>query len=683
MDSTEDAPFPLPRRLNGRLAACDPCRLRKVACDHTRPVCNRCRRRASSSECVYSEPDPRTRPLKPPRRPAPNASPLQPSSSDFAERSPQERPLSWSSQSGSNTPTHDRGYLGATSFGAVFEEARNSLSLLSALDLNQTHVQSRRDEDSVFSRELTPPLQEMCLYVLRCLADHLNEDCEQPEDIESDHHGWEDEAVDRIINSLRLAFAHSRDQGEKGLQLIAEKISHNTERPLRDDVATVEDWLGQFCGGNLRWESLGLLWAYLQRVSDILHSISCHRFDWLAAKYSAKTGRTCLDYCVTISRHLADQSTLLLDVARRKATLESIVCGEARVQSFVSFGIVVTMMTFLGLHVQQSDALYRPTLCSELRRRIFAQVFVSDKLVVSFTGRPPLLSRRFCTTPLPLDIRDEDLAAEPEVLDRAVASLDQNGWNTDGGLYSATLIRARTMIAYVRDELIEIALSQNTLVSLDHLQEIRARQYQMFSEFPKSLMYQHEELTDPDVDVRKVYVKVLLHLEHLKNIFFAERLLLLHGHVDSSDIIVTSFSMLKMVLLFWTHRERFSLPSIRREFDWDVLVYGAPAAGILCLELLRPTIPRLHPKNNEVSRSNIIQQLSLLVALLDWVNPSAPNRDLCVDSRTIIQRVLDHHLNFGTDVTMAHAPMDWGPVSVPDFSFDLINTFDWVRSGTQ
>lgn len=83
-------------------------------------------------------------------------------------------------------------------------------------------------------------------------------------------------------------------------------------------------------------------------------------------------------------------------------------------------------------------------------------------------------------------------------------------------------------------------------------------------------MYQHEELTDPDVDVRKVYVKVLLHLEHLKNIFFAERLLLLHGHVDSSDIIVTSFSMLKMVLLFWTHRERFSLPSIRREFDWDV-----------------------------------------------------------------------------------------------------------------
>lgn len=330
MDSAEGAPFALPRRLNGRLAACDPCRSRKVACDHTRPVCNRCRRRASSSECVYSEPDPRTRPLKGPRRQVPNMSPVQQASSGPSDSSPQERPLSWSNHSGSNTPTHDRGYLGATSFGAVIEEARTSLSLLSALDLNQTHVDSRREESNVFSRELTPPLQEMCLYVLRCLADHLSEDSEQPDESADHHHGWEDEAVGRIINSLRSAFAQSRDQEEEGLKIIAERISRNTERPIRDDVSTKEEWLHQFCGENLRWESLGLLWASLQRVSDILHSICCRHLDWLAAKYSTKTGCTCLDYCITISRHLAEQNILLLDIARRRSTLESIVCGEAR-----------------------------------------------------------------------------------------------------------------------------------------------------------------------------------------------------------------------------------------------------------------------------------------------------------------------------------------------------------------
>ncbi|KAK6208061.1 hypothetical protein LQW54_007106 [Pestalotiopsis sp. IQ-011] len=469
-------------------------------------------------------------------------SPVQQASGGPADSSPQERPLSWSNHSGSNTPTHDRGYLGATSFGAVIEEARTSLSLLSALDLNQTHVDSRREESNVFSRELTPPLQEMCLYVLRCLAENLSEDSKQPDDSADHDHGWEDEAVDRIINSLRSAFAQSRDQGEEGLKIIAERISRNTERPLRDDVSTKEEWLHQFCGENLRWESLGLLWASLQRVSDILHSICCRHLDWLAAKYSTKTGCTCLDYCVTISRHLAEQNILLLDISRRRSTLESIVCGEAH-------------------------------------------------------------------------ISDEDLASDAGTLNRAVASLDANGWNTKGAMYSVTVIRARAMIAHVRDELVEIALSHNISVSLEHLREIKAHQYRMFSEFPQSLMYQPEDLTDPAVDIRKVYVKVLVHLEHLKNIFLAERLLMLHGEVDNGDIIVTSFAMLKRVLLFWTNRERFYLPSIRRNFEWH--------------------------------------------------------------------RVLDHHLNFGMDAANMNAPMQWGPMSIPDFNFDLVNTFDWVRSGTQ
>lgn len=130
------------------------------------------------------------------------------------------------------------------------------------------------------------------------------------------------------------------------------------------------------------------------------------------------------------------------------------------------------MMTFLGLHVQQHDALYQPTLCSENRRRLFYQIFTSDKLVVSFTGRPPLVSRRFCSTPLPLDISDEDLASDASKLNRAVASLDPNGWNTHGAMYSVTVIRARAMIAHVRDELVEIALSHNISVSLEHLRYV-------------------------------------------------------------------------------------------------------------------------------------------------------------------------------------------------------------------
>lgn len=36
-----------------RYASCDPCRLSKLACDHTQPVCARCTRRGIADECSY------------------------------------------------------------------------------------------------------------------------------------------------------------------------------------------------------------------------------------------------------------------------------------------------------------------------------------------------------------------------------------------------------------------------------------------------------------------------------------------------------------------------------------------------------------------------------------------------------------------------------------------------------
>jgi hypothetical protein len=117
----------------------------------------------------------------------------------------------------------------------------------------------------------------------------------------------------------------------------------------------------------------------------------------------------------------------------------------------------------LGLHrakVYPSDEV--PSIAAEARKRVFAAVFRMDKGVATFTGRPPLFSRRY-TTPqsLPLDVSDEALLAGGEILASAIASLDENGFNTDGKIYSPTILRARTLLALVRDEILEIALGSN------------------------------------------------------------------------------------------------------------------------------------------------------------------------------------------------------------------------------
>lgn len=110
------------------------------------------------------------------------------------------------------------------------------------------------------------------------------------------------------------------------------------------------------------------------------------------------------------------------------------------------------------------------------------------------------------------------------------------------------------------------------------------------------------------------------------------------------------------------------------------MAYAAPGGGILCLELLRSTFQGFHPKCTSLSRSSIVQNLSLLIGFLDWVRPSAPNGDLCADCKVVIQRVLDHNLNTTMDGGGALDTLDWGFATQLDFNFDLLDTFDWMRA---
>jgi hypothetical protein len=113
------------------------------------------------------------------------------------------------------------------------------------------------------------------------------------------------------------------------------------------------------------------------------------------------------------------------------------------------------------------------------------------------------------------------------------------------------------------------------------------------------------------------------------------------------------------------------------------MAYAAPGGGILCQELLRPTFYGTHPLNSELSRSSIVQQLSLLAAFLNWVGPTAPNSIMCSDCQVIIQRVLDQHLNTATENDRDLESLGSLLPHSLGFRFDLLNTFDWLQSGIQ
>lgn len=243
----------------------------------------------------------------------------------------------------------------------------------------------------------------------------------------------------------------------------------------------------------------------------------------------------------------------------------------------------VACMSFLGIQSEEKNASYTPTFYSEHRRRIACHIFTRDKLAVAFTGRPPMVSYRYFSTPMPLDISDKDLLQE-DSLKRAASALDSKGWNTKGELHSTTVMRARFMIAMIRDELVEATLGRAGHVNINYLlyvvcigsgakltrvSDLKARQCALPEEFPSGVRFSAADLSS-DLPPSIAYLKTFTQLEHLQNVFFAERLLQRYGHVGAGELLITSFTMVTLTLHFWMNQDRFSSPSMRRNFEWIV-----------------------------------------------------------------------------------------------------------------
>lgn len=99
-----------------------------------------------------------------------------------------------------------------------------------------------------------------------------------------------------------------------------------------------------------------------------------------------------------------------------------------------------------------------------------ACIFWIDKELSLFTGRPPSLSHRYYSCPPPLDLNDETLVCGGAELEREIGSLDQNGWNTQGRIFEAAIVRMMLVFALIQDEIMEMFLGNQAQWSLQRLE---------------------------------------------------------------------------------------------------------------------------------------------------------------------------------------------------------------------
>jgi chromatin structure-remodeling complex subunit RSC3/30 len=217
------------------------------------------------------------------------------------------------------------------------------------------------------------------------------------------------------------------------------------------------------------------------------------------------------DFC---THHKAGHSTdlgfwLCLD----NCIFASQVLGDSDYSVWRKLGDISTMVFAQGLHEDSKPA---PFWLKEMRRRGLAYAYGSDKVLSTFVGRPPRISKRYCKIHIPLDLESAELALEGEDLAQVLSQLDNAGWNTtrptstrssSGPMYVAA--------ALIREEVLELCLGIPQDDLEDRARSLIKRSRALYASYPKRLQYDPSQAVhDPPS-----FTAVHSYLDHIYNEF--------------------------------------------------------------------------------------------------------------------------------------------------------------------
>ncbi|KAI9645623.1 hypothetical protein NHQ30_006365 [Ciborinia camelliae] len=648
----------VPRRRNGKQQACEPCRKAKIACDHSFPVCERCKRRKASANCIYL-----AAPMT--RRPPPANSNTGTGHEHIALPTPNPTPSSIS--------THQRlistdirppsepgriqsgGFFGPTNFSAVFEENRDNIgndiqisndsSGLPSYDSLQAHNflmlpgntfgGSPRIQFGIKILQQLPD-QRTCDHLLKWYFEkkgHCNPYIPRQASVHIAHSLWS--TWGKELSEPR----HPED-----IERISTHLCKNSEHPLQE-VDDYEPWLECITGANMRWESVGLIFAALcQSVLSLSERdafFTTQNGQRKDRKYFAMELKDCIQACITLSNYMDYINIVMVGLLTMNLIISTVLMGDTSLIVWRQIGDLVSMSTALGLH-RQPDNDGPITFLSESKRRLFTIIFNIDKGSSHLTGRPPALSYRYTRFRLPLDIEDEALTQGPEAIKLAANELDANGWNQAGRFTNATYTRAQGYLAIIIDEILEVSLTGGA--SDNRITDLLARLQQTYDSFPQCTKYHPSDANSTSITDGILWNRVCLRLAYLEQRLTLERLAHKSLLLSGQSMISCALEMLQLTVLFWVQRDRFA--EHHHDYDWMLMCWGVPSSGVLCVEILKQ-MKAPHDSSIKLPKSEIVQNLSLFVGFLEWIRPSAGNYQMCVRMSKLVKRILDQILNYG------------------------------------
>ncbi|KAJ5201679.1 uncharacterized protein N7498_006342 [Penicillium cinerascens] len=446
-----------------------------------------------------------------------------------------------------------------------------------------------------------------------------------------------------------------------------------------------------------RWEIVGLIFSVigssaclLPRQELIGYSASSNSpLDRKSlAAVCVAAGEICLRFCENTGL-ITEQ---LCWVVLEHTSLLTLLYGDYDYRPWQTFGTLCTLIFALGFHQRESSAKL-PFFLAEHRKRLLVSTYCMDKELSTFLGRPPRMIRRYTNIELPLDMTFEDIMAQPEVRDSAIARLDQDGWNAEGVCTRVSYARASFLMGSIRESVLELSMNPEIENLEEKISEIWSLAQKMRSDLPPTL-WRIGSIEDFEREPEASKVSLCLHLDYLYNGFILQRILVQRTNKGPEKLINVAHELLSNLLLLIANRS--SAGEDVNSIVWIISYVGLPSAGVLALELLRQfQNPHPYPL---FPRSEIIQNLSRFAADLEHtVCRQAGNHEICQQARNVIRHILDRVLSGPpSGATMPHSnenaveaagnntsnfvPMDW---LAGDFNAWLDEDSDlmkWVNS---
>ncbi|KAI1630030.1 hypothetical protein EDD37DRAFT_604894 [Exophiala viscosa] len=559
------------------------------------------------------------------------------------------------------TADNDVGFLGSTAFNAVFSDNQEHIPAPSTTDVDTSTDAGRLHEQITASWRSTQRRSNgNATFVLELLKDipHLEKIIDRWPSAEREYsilEPWTEDCQKSIRQDLFEKFDFTR---KSEWVKVIDLLNANTDAPLRFPAnIRFRDFTSYYMGNNIRWETIGV---FLIMCGLSLFNVYCDAEESELVGHLAQDKQRLMfrlleasDICVSFCNDAVPGTDLGFWLMLENCIYASQVLGDAHYSVWRRLGDISTAVFAHGLHESRETA-DEPFWLKEVRRRGLGYAYAMDKILSTFVGRPPRISKRYCNIKVHLDLEYSELALEGDELAKACSKLGATGWSSRTGPTKESLsafIRAFVLGAFIREDTLELCLNPAQDDLREKAQSVIRKSKEMYASFPPWLQFS-SEMWDTH-DSRPSYQAVKQYLDTIYNEFMLRRMLVRRLHDDPTELILLAHEILIAVL---------EVRNIR-----GVTQSGA---GVLALELLQLNV-------RVVSHARIKQNLCVFVSYLRWFHaPGDGNYTLADRGRKMLQHILDKVLATSERPEPQVQPGAMDDLGVLDFSWLDAGHFD-------